>query len=79
MALMVCLASLVCGAAIYPVVVRLAEANERKARFVLESHIAMMEATNLAPALRAQLEGLDEEGVKGLMRDMVHRHFDTLQ
>lgn len=35
--------------------------------------------TDLAPTLRAQLEGLDEEGVKGLMSDMVHRHFDTLQ
>ena len=34
---------------------------------------------HLAPTLRAQLEGLDEEGVKGLMSDMVHRHFDTLQ
>ena len=35
--------------------------------------------THLAPALRAQLEGLDEESVKRLMSDMVHRHFDTLQ
>ncbi len=49
-ALMVCLASLVCGAAIYPVVVRLAEENERKARLVLESHIAMMEALGLQGA-----------------------------
>ena len=51
-ALMVCLASLVCGAAIYPVVVRLAEENERKARLVLESHIAMMEALGRAIAKR---------------------------
>lgn len=51
-ALMVCLASMVCGAAIYPVVVHLAGENERKARQVLESHIAMMEALGRAIAKR---------------------------
>lgn len=51
-ALMVCLASLLCGAAIYPVVVRLSADNERKAREVLESHIAMMEALGRAIAKR---------------------------
>ncbi|MEN6586144.1 MAG: HD domain-containing phosphohydrolase, partial [Sulfuricella sp.] len=43
-ALMIGLASLLCGAAIYPVVIRLSADNERKAREVLDSHISMMEA-----------------------------------
>lgn len=51
-ALMVCLAALVCGGAIYPVVVHLASENERRARQVLESHIAMMEALGRAIAKR---------------------------
>ena len=42
MALMVGLASLLCGAAVYPVVVHLSADNTRKAREVLESHIAML-------------------------------------
>ncbi|MBX9935794.1 MAG: HD domain-containing protein [Burkholderiaceae bacterium] len=50
--LMVCLASLVCGAVIYPVVVHLAKENEHKAQQVLESHIAMMEALGRAIAKR---------------------------
>lgn len=50
--LMVCLASLVCGAAIYPVVVHLSRENAYKARQVLESHIAMMEALGRAIAKR---------------------------
>lgn len=50
--LMVFLASLVCGAVMYPVVVRLASENEDKAREVLESHIAMMEALGRAIAKR---------------------------
>ena len=51
-ALMVRLASLLCGAAIYPVVVRLSADNERKARELLESHISMMEALGRAIAKR---------------------------
>lgn len=51
-ALMVCLASLLCGAAIYPVVVRLSADNARKAREILDSHIAMMEALGRAIAKR---------------------------
>ena len=51
-ALMVCLASLLCGAALYPVVVRLSADNERKAREVLDSHISMMEALGRAIAKR---------------------------
>lgn len=51
-ALMVGLASLLCGAAIYPVVVRLSADNERKAREILDSHISMMEALGRAIAKR---------------------------
>ncbi|MDD3517457.1 MAG: HD-GYP domain-containing protein [Chromatiales bacterium] len=51
-ALLVCLASLLCGAAIYPVVVHLSADNERKAREVLDSHISMMEALGRAIAKR---------------------------
>jgi HD-GYP domain-containing protein (c-di-GMP phosphodiesterase class II) len=52
MAFMVGLASLLCGAALYPVVVHLSADNERKAREVLESHISMMEALGRAIAKR---------------------------
>jgi HD-GYP domain-containing protein (c-di-GMP phosphodiesterase class II) len=45
-------ASLLCGAALYPVVVRLSAENERKAHEVLESHIALMEALGHAIAKR---------------------------
>lgn len=51
-ALMVCLASLLCGGFIYPVVIHLASENERRAQQVLESHIAMMEALGRAIAKR---------------------------
>ena len=51
-ALMVGFASLLCGVAIYPVVVRLSADNERKAREVLDSHISMMEALGRAIAKR---------------------------
>lgn len=51
-ALMVCLASLLCGAALYPVVVHLSADNERKALEVLNSHISMMEALGRAIAKR---------------------------
>lgn len=51
-ALMVGLASLLCGAALYPVVVHLSSENERKAREVLDSHISMMEALGRAIAKR---------------------------
>jgi class 3 adenylate cyclase len=43
-ALMVSLASLLCGAAVYPVVLRLAAENERKSREVLETQAALIEA-----------------------------------
>ena len=51
-ALMVCMASLLCGGVLYPVVVRLSKDNERKAREVLDSHISMMEALGRAIAKR---------------------------
>lgn len=51
-ALMVCLASLVCGGVLYPVVIRLNAENENKAREVLESHLALMEALGRAIAKR---------------------------
>ena len=51
-ALMVGLASLLCGAALYPVVVHLSSDNERKTREVLDSHISMMEALGRAIAKR---------------------------
>ncbi|PKO88167.1 MAG: metal-dependent phosphohydrolase [Betaproteobacteria bacterium HGW-Betaproteobacteria-10] len=51
-AVMAGLASLLCGAVIYPVVIRLAADNERKALEVLDSHISMMEALGRAIAKR---------------------------
>ena len=51
-ALMVGLAALLCGLAVYPVVVFLAADNERKAREVLDSHISMMESLGRAIAKR---------------------------
>ncbi|MBF0158503.1 MAG: HD domain-containing protein [Magnetococcales bacterium] len=51
-AVMVCLASLLCGMAIYPVVVYLSSDNERKAREVLDSHLSMMESLGRAIAKR---------------------------
>ena len=51
-ALMVSLASLLCGATVYPVVVHLSADNERKAREVLDSHISMMESLGRAIAKR---------------------------
>jgi HD-GYP domain-containing protein (c-di-GMP phosphodiesterase class II) len=51
-ALMVGIASILCGAALYPVVVHLSSDNERKTREVLDSHISMMEALGRAIAKR---------------------------
>lgn len=51
-AAMVSLAALLCGLAIYPVVVRLSVDNEKKAREVLDSHISMMESLGRAIAKR---------------------------
>ncbi len=51
-ALMVGLAALLCGLALYPVVVLLSADNEKKTREVLDSHISMMEALGRAIAKR---------------------------
>lgn len=51
-ALLACLAALLCGATIYPIIVRLSADNERKAHEVLDSHISMMEALGRAIAKR---------------------------
>lgn len=45
-------AALLCGLVIYPVVVRLSNDNQRKARDVLDSHLSMMEALGRAIARR---------------------------
>lgn len=51
-ALMVGFASLLCGAAIYPVVVLLSADNERKSREILDSHLSLMEALGRAVGKR---------------------------
>ncbi|AGX87385.1 HD-GYP domain-containing protein [Candidatus Symbiobacter mobilis] len=51
-AVLVCVASLLCGAVLYPVVVRLSRENERKTHEVLDSHILMMEALGRTVAQR---------------------------
>jgi len=51
-------AALLCGVAIYPVVVHLSRENERKAHEVLDSHIAMMEALGRAIAKRDSDTGI---------------------
>jgi HD-GYP domain-containing protein (c-di-GMP phosphodiesterase class II) len=51
-ALLAGLAALLCGLAIFPVVVALSRENERKTREVLDSHISMMEALGRAIAKR---------------------------
>ena len=57
-ALMAALAALLCGAAIFPVVVHLSRENERKTREVLDSHISMMEALGRAIAKRDSDTGI---------------------
>ncbi|CAH1904909.1 HD-GYP domain-containing protein [Candidatus Nitrotoga sp. HW29] len=56
-ALMVGLASLLCGAVLFPVVIRLSSENQRKAQELLESHISMMEALGCAIAKRDSTTG----------------------
>lgn len=51
-AVMVGLASVLCGLTLYPVVVHLSRDNERKSREVLDSHLSMMEALGRAIAKR---------------------------
>ncbi len=58
MALLVGIASLVCGAVLYPVVVSLLAENSRKTQEVLESNISMMEALGRTIAKRDSDTGL---------------------
>lgn len=51
-ALMVGVASLLCGAVIYPVVVRLSAENQRKTHEILSAHMSVMEALGRAIAKR---------------------------
>lgn len=51
-ALMVALATLICGGTLYPVVIRLFADSQRKTREVLESHLSMMQALGRAIARR---------------------------
>lgn len=51
-ALVACLGSLLCGAALYPVVINLYAENRRKSREVMDSNISMMEALGRAIAKR---------------------------
>lgn len=51
-ALVACLASLLCGAALYPVVINLYADNRRKSKEVMDSNISMMEALGRAIAKR---------------------------
>ncbi|MEO8120534.1 MAG: HD domain-containing phosphohydrolase [Rhodoferax sp.] len=73
MALMVCLASLLCGAALYPVVVHLSADNERKAREVLDSHISMMEALGRAVAKRDSDTGAHNYRVAWIAASLAER------
>lgn len=52
LALIACLAALLCGVAIYPIVVKLSAENTHKTLEVLDSHISMMEALGRAIAKR---------------------------
>lgn len=51
-AAMVALAALLCGVALYPVVVHLTTENRQKARDILKAHLSMMEALGRAIAKR---------------------------
>ncbi len=52
MALIACLASLLCGAALYPVMRHLSKSNERKTYEVMDSHLSLMGALGRAIAER---------------------------
>lgn len=54
----VALAVLICGGALYPLVIRLFEDNQRRTREVLESHLSMMQALGRAIARRDSDTGI---------------------
>lgn len=66
--LMVSLASLLCGAMLYPVVVRLSADNERKTREVLESQTALIEGLQRS---ERELEGKVSLRTSELQREQV--------
>lgn len=56
-ALMVGLASLLCGGVLFPVVIRLSSENQHKVQELLESHISMMKALGRTIAKRDSITG----------------------
>ncbi|MCF8211918.1 MAG: hypothetical protein K9K38_21310 [Rhodoferax sp.] len=79
-ALMVGLASLLCGAALYPVVVRLAADNADKAREVLESQAALIEGLKQSElalegkvAMRTQELQREQERTQELLHNILPR------
>jgi len=67
-ALMVCMASLLCGAALYPVVVHLSADNERKAREVLDAQSALIEGLKRS---EQELEGKVSQRTLELQREQI--------
>lgn len=67
-ALMVCLASLLCGAALYPVVVHLSADNERKTRQVADSQAALIEGLQRS---ERELEGKVSQRTLELQREQI--------
>jgi HD-GYP domain-containing protein (c-di-GMP phosphodiesterase class II) len=72
-ALMAGLAALLCGMAIFPVVVHLSRENARKTREVLDSHISMMEALGRAIAKRDSDTGAHNYRVSWIASGMGER------
>jgi class 3 adenylate cyclase len=68
MALMVCLASLLCGGALYPVVVYLSAENERKTRELLDSQSALIEVLRKS---EHELEGRVSERTRELQNEQI--------
>ncbi len=68
MALMVCLASLLCGGALYPVVVYLSAENERKTRQLLDSQAALIDALRQS---EHELEGRVSERTRELQNEQL--------
>ena len=81
-ALMVALAALICGGALYPVVIRLFADNQRKTREVLDSHISMMEALGRAIARRDSDTGTHNYRVAWIaatLAEAIGMHGDRMQ
>ncbi|HCY16706.1 MAG: metal-dependent phosphohydrolase [Curvibacter sp. GWA2_64_110] len=81
-ALLVALAALLCGGALYPVMIRLFADNQRKTREVLESHISMMEALGRAIGRRDSDTGAHNYRVAWIsatLAEAVGLHGDRMQ